>query len=183
MPLVVVSVPFSWLGGYTSISQFWFSIALGLSLLLVGITMLLRTSEVLKTAEWTKTKSGYFCLSIASGGLGFLAGLVGIGGGIFFSPLLHLLKTAPSKNIAAFSSFFILVNSMSGLIGQFMKHDDLQVVGQFYEYFWLFLIVLVGGQIGSYLGIKVFRPEIVRRLTAVLVLYVGVRLILVAINT
>ena len=183
LPLVAVSVPFSWLGGYTSISQFWFSIALGLSLFLAGFTMLLRPSEVLKTAEWTKTKSGYFCLSIVSGGLGFLAGLVGIGGGIFFSPLLHLLKAAPSKNIAAFSSFFILVNSMSGLIGQFMKHDDIQVVGQFFEYSWLFLVVLVGGQIGSYLGIKIFRPEIVRRLTAVLVLYVGVRLVLVAINT
>jgi uncharacterized membrane protein YfcA len=125
---------------------------------------------------------GYFGLSIASGGLGFLAGLVGIGGGIFFSPLLHLLKTAPSQNIAAFSSFFILVNSISGLIGQFMKHDDIQVVGQFFEYAWLFAMVLVGGQIGSHFGIKVFRPEIVRRLTAVLVIYVGVRLILMAIK-
>ena len=74
LPLVVVSVPFAWLGGYTSISQYWFSIALGLSLFLAGITMLLRPSEVLETADWTKTKSGYFCLSIASGGLGFLAG-------------------------------------------------------------------------------------------------------------
>ena len=63
-----------------------------------------------------------------------------------------------------------------------MKHDDIQVVGQFFEYSWLFLVVLVGGQIGRYLGIKIFRPEIVRRLTAVLVLYVGVRLVLVAIN-
>ena len=183
LPLVAVSVPFAWLGGYTSISQFWFSIALGLSLFLAGFTMLRRPSEVLKTAEWTKTKSGYFCLSIVSGGLGFLAGLVGIGGGIFFSPLLHLLKAAPSKNIAAFSSFFILVNSMSGLIGQFMKHDDIQAVDQFFEYSWLFLVVLVGGQIGSHLGIKVFQPEIIRRLTAVLVLYVGVKLVLVAINT
>ena len=183
LPLVVVSVPFAWLGGYTSISQYWFSIALGLSLFLAGITMLLRPSEVLETADWTKTKSGYFCLSIASGGLGFLAGLVGIGGGIFFSPLLHLLKTAPSKNIAAFSSFFILVNSISGLIGQFMKYDDIQQVDQFFEYAWLFAMVLVGGQIGNYFGIKIFRPEIVRRLTAVLVLYVGVKLVLVAINT
>jgi len=71
---------------------------------------------------------------------------------------------------------------MSGLIGQFMKHDDMQVVGQFFEYSWLFVAVLVGGQIGNYFGIKIFRPEIVRRLTAVLVLYVGVRLILMAIK-
>jgi hypothetical protein len=72
---------------------------------------------------------------------------------------------------------------MSGLIGQFMKNDALQQVDQFFEYSWLFIMVLVGGQIGSHFSIKVFRPEIVRRLTAVLVLYVGVRLVLVAINT
>ena len=63
-----------------------------------------------------------------------------------------------------------------------MKHDDFQVVGQFVEYSWLFIVVLVGGQIGNYLGIKVFQPEIVRRLTALLVIYVGIRLILMAIK-
>ena len=63
-----------------------------------------------------------------------------------------------------------------------MKQDDIQVVGQFVEYSWLFLVVLVGGQLGSHMGIKVFRPEIVRRLTALLVIYVGVRLILMAIK-
>ena len=144
--------------------------------------MLLRQHEVLETANWLQMKTGYFALSIASGSLGFLAGLVGIGGGIFFSPLLHLLKTAPSKNIAAFSSFFILVNSISGLIGQFMKHNDSQVIGQLVEYSSLFLVVLVGGQIGSHFGIKVFRPEIVRRLTALLVIYVGIKLVLTAIK-
>jgi len=96
---------------------------------------------------------------------------------------LETLRMLEPKNIAAFSSFFILVNSTSGLIGQFMKNDNLQQVDQFFEYSWLFIMVLVGGQIGSHFSIKVFRPEIVRRLTAVLVLYVGVRLVLLAINT
>jgi uncharacterized membrane protein YfcA len=63
-----------------------------------------------------------------------------------------------------------------------MKYDDIQQVDQFFEYAWLFAMGLVGGQIGNYFGIKIFRPEIVRRLTAVLVLYVGVRLILMAIK-
>ena len=102
--------------------------------------------------------------------------------GYFLLPSTAFIKNCTVKNIAAFSSFFILVNSISGLIGQFMKHDDIQVVGQFFEYAWLFAMVLVGGQIGSHFGIKVFRPEIVRRLTAVLVIYVGVRLILMAIK-
>ena len=182
LPLVAISIPFAWLGGYTPISQFWFSTVLGVALLCSGITMLLRHNEVLETADWIQTKLGYFSLSFVSGSLGFLAGLVGIGGGIFFSPLLHLLKTAPSKNIAAFSSFFILVNSISGLIGQLMKQDDMQVLGQFVEYSWLFLVVLVGGQFGSHMGIKVFQPEIVRRLTALLVIYVGARLLLMSIK-
>ena len=182
LPLATISIPFAWLGGYTPISQFWFTVTLGVVLLCTGVTMLLRQHEVLETANWLQMKTGYFALSIASGSLGFLAGLVGIGGGIFFSPLLHLLKTAPSKNIAAFSSFFILVNSISGLIGQFMKHNDSQVIGQLVEYSSLFLVVLVGGQIGSHFGIKVFRPEIVRRLTALLVIYVGIKLVLTAIK-
>ena len=84
LPLVAFSIPFAWLGGYTPISQFWFSVVLGVVLFCSGITMFLRHSEVLQTANWIKTKLGYFSLSIISGSLGFLAGLVGIGGGIFF---------------------------------------------------------------------------------------------------
>ena len=177
IPLVLVSVPFAWLGGYTPIHQFMFNIILGSSLLLAGLLMLIRHSEVLKTAPWTKTKLGLSCLLPASACLGMLSGLVGIGGGIFFSPILHLSKAAPSKNIAAFASFFILINSISGLIGQSMKHSESQTWGELHPYTWLFFAVLIGGQIGSRLGVQVFRPEIVRRLTSVLVIYVGIKLI------
>jgi hypothetical protein len=175
--LVLVSVPFAWLGGYTPINQFMFNMILGSSLLLAGLLMLIRQSEVLETAHWTETKLGLSCLLPVSACLGMLSGLVGIGGGIFFSPVLHLSKAAPSKNIAAFASFFILINSVSGLIGQSMKHSGSQVWGELHAYTWLFFAVLIGGQIGSRLGVQVFRPEIVRRLTSVLVIYVGIRLI------
>ena len=108
----------------------------------------------------------------------FVSGLVGIGGGIFLSPILHLTKTIPSMNIAAISSVFIFVNSIAGLSGQFMKNNNTNLINEFVGYYWLFFAVLIGGSIGTYLGIKTFHPKIVRRLTAILVIYVSLRILL-----
>ena len=90
--------------------------------------MLIRQKEVREIAQNTQGKIGLIFFSTISSILGFLAGLVGIGGGIFFSPILHITKAMPSKNIAAFSSIFILVNSVSGLLGQFMKEKNEQIL-------------------------------------------------------
>jgi hypothetical protein len=112
------------------------------------------------------------------GGLiGLLAGLVGIGGGIFLSPCLHLLRLADAKRIAATSSFFIMVNSVAGLVGQVMKHGTLEHLERHLSYIWLAAAVLLGGQIGSRLSARVLSGQLVRRLTAVLVLYVSGRLL------
>ena len=110
--------------------------------------------------------------------IGLISGLVGIGGGIFLSPILHLSKTIPSMNIAAISSVFIFVNSIAGLSGQFMKDNNTNLINEFVGYYWLFFAVLIGGSIGTYLGIKTFHPKIVRRLTAILVIYVSLRILL-----
>ena len=74
----------------------------------------------------------------------------------------------PSINIAAISSVFIFVNSIAGLSGQFMKDNSVSLLSEFVAYYWLFFAVLIGGNIGTYLGIKTFHPKIVRRLTACL---------------
>ena len=73
---------------------------------------------------------------------------------------------------------FILVNSVSGLLGQFMKEKNEQILINYLNYSWLFFAVLFGGLIGSHLGIKIFKPIIVRRLTAILIIFVGLRLII-----
>ena len=83
--------------------------------------------------------------------IGFFSGLVGIGGGIFLSPLLFLLKAGYPKNITSSASIFILVNSIFGVGGQLTK--DI-VLSEFLNYWPLFLSVLIGGQIGNFLNIK-----------------------------
>jgi hypothetical protein len=113
-----------------------------------------------------------------SGAIGFLAGLSGIGGGIFIAPVLHLIRWAEAKRIAAFASLYILTNSITGLAGQLLK-GGVEAFAEPAALFWpLLLAVVVGGQIGGTFGIKLLSPDWLRRLTAILVGYAAIRLIL-----
>ena len=178
LALIIFSAPFAWIGGRLPIDKELFLIILGISLLISGVLLLIRKEEIENFSKSVNSKIGIFLFSIMSALIGFVSGLVGIGGGIFLSPILHLTKTIPSMNIAAISSVFIFVNSIAGLSGQFMKNNNTNLINEFVGYYWLFFAVLIGGSIGTYLGIKTFHPKIVRRLTAILVIYVSLRILL-----
>ena len=177
---ILISMPFAWLGGNTVINKESFTAVLGIALLLSGSLMLLRQKEVLLPSKWLETSLGRFITSITSLLVGYTSGLVGIGGGIFFSPILHLSKALPTRNISAFASIFILMNSISGLLGQLMKDGNQNITLIFLEYAWLLLAVFIGGQIGSHLNIKVFQPILIRRFTALLIIYVSCRMLLLS---
>lgn len=180
-PWIITSVPAAWLGGYLHVSEVLFVGLLGVSLLLSGLRML--------WTAWAK-ESGrqntprrmihrYRLLAPGIGALlGLLAGLVGIGGGIFLAPVLHLLHWDGARKIAATCSVFILVNSLAGLTGQLMKLGKMQLMGEISSYWMLFPAVLIGGQIGSYWGVKRLNPNTIRLFTALLILYVAGRLLL-----
>ena len=178
LPLIIFSAPFAWIGGRLPIDKELFLAILGTSLLISGVLLLIRKEEIENFSKSVNSKIGIFLYSIMSVLIGLISGLVGIGGGIFLSPILHLSKTIPSMNIAAISSVFIFVNSIAGLSGQFMKDNNTNLINEFVGYYWLFFAVLIGGSIGTYLGIKTFHPKIVRRLTAILVIYVSLRILL-----
>ena len=112
-----------------------------------------------------------------SGVVGLLAGLSGIGGGIFMSPVLHLVRWADARRIAAFASLYILINSITGVAGQLVKAGPISLLNPAADYWPLMVGVLIGGQVGSYLGLKLMSPVWLRRLTAVLVGYVAIRLL------
>jgi hypothetical protein len=139
--------------------------------------MMIRDNEVQQPSAWLSTKAGIIANLIIGFLLGGLAGLVGIGGGIFFAPLLQLQQSLPTKQIAAFSSVFIFFNSCAGLIGQASKHSQYTGLDNLLEYTWFFIAVFIGGQIGNRLGVSVISAIVVRRLTGVLVIYVGIRLL------
>jgi uncharacterized membrane protein YfcA len=172
--LTGLAAPAALLGGLTPISQDAFLTLLGFSLLLTGATMLLPVSQQ------SDTEPGRFArlVPLAAAPLGYLAGLVGIGGGIFLAPLLHLTRWNNARAIAATASFFILVNSVFGLAGQLLKNGTGLLGGAIYGGLALLIAVAVGGQIGSLMALKYLPQRIIRWLTAALVIWVGARLLL-----
>ena len=113
-------------------------------------------------------------ISILIGGtIGFVSGIVGIGGGIFLSPILFLIRAGKAKHIATAASIFILINSAAGIAGQITKDS---ILNEVYDYWPLFLLVFVGGQLGNFLNIKILPPRILALITSVLVIFVALRM-------
>ncbi|MGX1641235.1 sulfite exporter TauE/SafE family protein [Sphingobacterium sp. NPDC055431] len=174
LPLTLISVPMAYLGAIMKLSQETFFMILGITLVIAAILLWLQTGNRFEVERTDQGKTGVVQNSILGGGIGFLSGLVGIGGGIFLSPLLNLIKWDTAKKIAATSSAFILINSISGIAGQFSK---LSVEMNFSRIGILCLSVLLGGQLGSRMSIK-WNPLIVKRMTAVLVLIAGINVLI-----
>jgi uncharacterized protein len=172
LPIIAISAPLATLGGLTPIRQPVFLTVLGLSLLVSGLLLLLQRDAVRKP----RFASPVFHL-IAGGAFGYLAGLVGIGGGIFLAPLLHLTGWGQPRAIAATASVFILVNSLAGMAGQSTKLMATGEAAAIISYWPLIFAVLVGGQIGSHLGLKLFSEIVLRRATGALVLFVAAQLL------
>jgi len=172
VPLVLVSVPLAFLGARLKISQDTFFIVLGCSLLIAGILLWIKTKQV--NADVT-TSPNYIKDGLLGGAIGFLSGMVGIGGGIFLSPLLNLMKWDAPKRIAATASFFILVNSIAGIVGQL---KDLPASLNYTRILFLCLAVLIGGQLGSRMAAVKFNQGVVKRITAVVVFFAGVEVLL-----
>ncbi|CAL2075930.1 sulfite exporter TauE/SafE family protein [Tenacibaculum sp. 190524A02b] len=172
-PLVLFSIPMAFLGGYLQISQHIFFILLGITLLLAAITMWYS-----KTINTLKTGNNNLSLTknITYGGfIGFISGMVGIGGGIFLAPLLHLTNWDTPKRIAATASFFILLNSISGLIGQYIN-PKFSINWQFTSI--LLITVFIGGQIGNRLSNKLLTPIQLKKATAILIAFVSIKILL-----
>ena len=171
-PYLIGSVPFAFFGASISIDKNLFEILLFFILLVAGIFLLFESKSFNK--DLIKIKQIPKFLSIIIGIIiGFISGLVGIGGGIFLSPILFLLKAGYPKHITSTASLFILVNSIFGVAGQLTK--DI-VLNEFLNYWPLFVAVLIGGQIGSFLNIKFLSNKVLAIMTSFLVIFVAIRM-------
>ena len=170
LPVALVSVPLAFLGARMKISQETFFIILGWSLIIAAVLLWIKTNPRNLETLSTPGKYPYIKDGLLGGAIGFLSGMVGIGGGIFLSPLLNLMKWDTPKKIAATASVFILVNSISGIAGQI---SVLPEGINFTRIILLCAAVFVGGQFGSRMGAKKFNPLLIRRVTAVLVFFAG----------
>jgi hypothetical protein len=171
LPLLLVSAPLAFAGGLVPLKQYLFLTILGGALFVSAVALLVQPE---KMARRTLPKPLLLALS---GGVGLLAGLSGIGGGIFMAPVLHLIRWAEPRRIAAFASLYILINSAAGLLGQIIKSGPHSLDEPTLHYGLLLGAVLVGGQLGSMFGMRYLSPRLLRRLTALLVGYAALRLL------
>lgn len=172
--IVALGAPASFLGGLTPIKEATFLALLGGSLVLTALTMLVPVRE---NATETPSRAARF-MPLAAAPLGYFAGVVGIGGGIFLAPLLHLCRWHQARGIAATASLFILVNSLFGLAGQMAKNGPGLFGTAIGAALPLLIAVVIGGQIGSLFAARILPPQWIRWLTALLVAVVGVRLLM-----
>ena len=171
-PYLVGSIPFTILGASISIEKEIFEILLFFILIIAGIFLLIGSKSFNK--DQIKIKQIPKILSISIGSvIGFISGIVGIGGGIFLSPLLFLMKAGYPKHIATTASLFILINSIFGVAGQLTKFI---VFNEFLNYWPLFLVVLMGGQVGNFLNIKFLTNKTLALITSLLVIFVAARM-------
>lgn len=171
LPFILTSIPAAFLGGSMQVSEEAFSIILGLTLLAAALRFLIFTKPIM--GKQGLPQGLLFGVGLPVGlGLGFLAGLIGIGGGIFLSPILLLMGWADAKKTAAVSAGFIFLNSLSGLAAHLMRETP----------DWPLLIalamtVLIGGGIGSYHGAFRLQPVTLQRLVGVVLLIASAKLL------
>ena len=172
IPYLIGSIPLAFIGGSLPIEKWLFEILLFLVLTIAGILLLLNFRSYDDKEE--RYRKVPIIISILIGGiLGFISGVVGIGGGIFLSPILFLIKAGRPKHIVTTASLFILINSLLGIIGQLTKNV---VISEMPNYWCLLLAVLIGGQVGNFLNLKIFPTRILALITAGLVLFVAIRM-------
>ncbi len=172
IPFLIGSVPLAFIGGTLKIEKDIFEILLFFVLLIAGILLLINNKSYENNNLITKKINITVSLFIGSV-LGLISGIVGIGGGIFLSPILFLLKAEKPKIIVTTASLFILVNSISGIFGQLTKDD---ILIELANYLPLFICVFIGGLLGNYLNLKIFTSRMLAITTSLLVIFVSIRM-------
>ena len=172
LPYLAGSIPFAFFGASILIEKEYFELLLFFVLLIAGVFLLIE-SKSFNRENFQIKKIPIFLSVIIGSILGFISGIVGIGGGIFLSPILYLLKSGYPKQIATTASLFILINSLFGIAGQLTKD---RTYYEFLDYWPLFVVVLIGGLIGNILNLKFFSNKTLVIITAVLVIFVSVRM-------
>ena len=168
LPFAIASVPMAFVGGMISVDADIYKKMLGILLLVPIIRFLF-----FRNIQVSEIRKADIMISLLIGAaIGFLSGLIGIGGGILLSPALLLLKWADMKQTAAISALFIFVNSLSGLAGQLTK--GIQFTSDMYVYV---AVAFTGGLLGAYFGSLRFKTTILKYLLAIVLIVAGYKLL------
>ena len=174
-PLLIGSIPCAYLGGRWRLPEELFIALLAGALTIASLAMFAQNT-LCKEQPYNHKQPHAVVLAVVGALLGAVAGITGIGGGIYLAPVMHLCRWADGRTVAACTSLFIALNSIAGLAGQLSKAGDL--VGQVPT--WLLvacpIAVLIGGRFGSGMLTNNLPQEKVRGITAAVILLVAVRL-------
>jgi len=174
-PLLAGSIPCAFWGGAWRLPEAAFLVILAAALTVAGLAML--AQHFWAGAAPAEPKAPPRLVLLGAGmGLGLLAGVTGIGGGIYLAPVMHLLGWARAHTIAACTSLFIALNSVAGLLGQLTKGPALWEAAPVWVLLGCPVAVLIGGRIGSYLLTEKLPRARVRLVTAGVILLVAIRL-------
>jgi uncharacterized protein len=173
VPLILCSVPMAFLGAMVPMRETMFFGLLGVVLVLASVVLWFQPNKQRPKAP-PEVARHPIRDSLLGASIGWLSGLVGIGGGIFLSPILHFLRWDDAKKIAAMASLFILANSFMGLVGQLMFQKAVLnwplIIG-------LALAVATGGQLGLRVSLTQYSEAVVRKWTAAVVLFAGLEVL------
>ena len=167
-PLVIASVPMAFLGGLTHIDGALYKKILGILLLVPVIRFLIFPDPSLEPRQ----RSDFRISLLIGAGIGYLSGLIGIGGGILLSPILLFLRWTDQKQTAAISALFILINSLAGLMGQWMSGLSFSA-----DMLSLILVTFAGGWLGAYLGSTRFPQRVLKFILALVLSLASYKLI------
>lgn len=167
-PFALASVPLSFAGGMIKVDGVVYKQLLGL-LLLIPVARFLFFHKI----TVTDTRKHNIWLSLMTGAaIGFLSGLIGIGGGIMLSPVLLLLAWTDQKQTAAISALFILVNSLAGLGGQLTNSVQFSA-----DMITFVAVAFAGGWLGAWMGALRFRQTVLKQVLALVLLVAAVKLL------
>jgi len=168
LPFALASIPMAYAGGLITVETNLYKKILGLLLLIPIIRFLFFANIKVEDIK----KNNVFLSAVIGAIIGFLSGLIGIGGGIILSPILLLLKWAEMKQTAAVSALFIFVNSLSGLAGQVTKGIHFSK-----DMFAYVIIAFIGGICGAYFGSLKFNQNILKYLLAIVLIMASYKLL------
>ena len=173
IPILSFSIPLAFIGGFIEVNKNIFFILLGFTLLMASLVMWFNKKIISKRVNASHinlTRNSSY-----AGIIGFISGMVGIGGGIFLAPLLHLRQWDTPKRIAATASLFILLNSISGILGYSLNSG---VSVDWNLTIMLIIVVLVGSFLGNKISKQFLTPIQIKKGTALLIAFVSIRILI-----
>lgn len=172
LSFIVFSLPTAFLGGYLKLSPFYFKLIAGTFLIISAVLLLLKRQS--SDYQLKEIKQQWLYSAVFGSLIGFVSGIIGVGGGIFLTPVILLLGWTTVKNASGISALFILLNSVSGLLGHLSSLNKLDANSPY----WIFAVI-TGGILGSYLGTKKFNNRVIIYCLFVVLLTAGLKFIFV----